>query len=90
MPEVETDKCAGDGSGDGDVFLKRRGLIDEDVAAAGEEALVGVHIFARDIGGDGVDERNRVCGVADVFVVRGFRNVFWILGRVAEFAAFIQ
>ena len=37
-----------DGAGDGDIFLKRSGLIDEDVAAAGEEALVGVHIFARE------------------------------------------
>ena len=39
-----------DGTGDGDVFLEWRGLIDEHVAAAGEEALVGVHeLFARDV-----------------------------------------
>ena len=79
-----------DGAGDGDIFLKRRGLIDEDVAAAGEEALVGVHVFARDVGGDGIDERNRVARVADVFVVSGFRIVFGLGDVEREFAAVVK
>ena len=75
-----------DGSGDGHILLKGRGLVDEYVAAAGEEALVGVHVVARDVGGDCIDERNRMARVADVFVVGGFR----IVGSEREFAAVVK
>src|ERR1700727_616164 len=64
-----TPEMGRDGARDGKVFLKRGGLVDEHVAAAGEEALVGVHVFAGDVGGDGVDEWDGMRGIADVFVV---------------------